>query len=89
MSLSRNPRKIAEDIADGHTTISQGALRTYVPGDIQSIRDNLDTVQRIVQSTKIDHDDRQAMQTRNLRIHRIHQTLLMLDEHARKQRRML
>ena len=86
MSLSRNPRKIAEDIADGHTSISQGALRIYTPGDIQSIRDNLDTVQRIVQSAKLDHGDGQAVQTRNLRLHRIQQTLLVLDEYARKQR---
>ncbi|MBN2644415.1 MAG: hypothetical protein JXR59_02955 [Desulfuromonadaceae bacterium] len=86
MAISGNPKKLAQDIAEGYLTISPPMLRQYTPADIKTILANLNLVTRDLRQEQISLEDVLALKARNNKLSRVNQALVMIRSYCQKRR---
>jgi len=86
MAISGNPKKLAQDVADGFYSLSPPVLKKYTPADLKIILSNLTLVQREIRQTQVPLDEVQLVKAKNIQISRINQALMVLRSYCKKMR---
>lgn len=86
MAISGNPKKMAQDVAEGFIMISPPLLKNYTAADLKIILNNLTLVQRELRQVQISLDDIPALKAKNTRLTRINQAEMVLRSYCKKMR---
>ncbi|MEA3465171.1 MAG: hypothetical protein U9R29_04075 [Thermodesulfobacteriota bacterium] len=86
MAISGNPKKIAQDIADGYMSLSPPMLRRYTGGDMKIILTNIAIVTRDLRQQTIAPDDALAIKQRNNKMLRLNQASVVIRSYCKKRR---
>ncbi len=86
MSISGNPKKMAQDIADGFVSLSPPALKRYNPVDLKIILTNIAMVQREIRAIQAPRDDVVQLKAKNTRLTRLNQAEVVLRSFCKKYR---
>ncbi len=86
MAISGNPKKIAQDIADGFVMLSPPSLKRYAAADLKVILTNIGIVQREVRALQVPLDDVVQLKAKNTRLTRLNQAEVVLRSFSRKYR---
>ncbi|MFO7831172.1 MAG: hypothetical protein R6V18_04205 [Desulfuromonadaceae bacterium] len=84
MAISGNPKKMAQDIAEGYTTLSPPVLRQYTQSDMRTILSHLEMTIRNLRQEKISLEDVMALKARNHKISRANNTMVMLRGYCKR-----
>ncbi len=82
MPIAGNPKKLAQDVANGFQQFSQGSLRQYTAEDLKVIIFNLNFVLREIRGKQIPLEDIEALKDKNNRIRRINQAVNIIQSFA-------
>jgi hypothetical protein len=82
MPIAGNPKKVAQDVANGFQQFSQASLRQYTGEDLKVIIFNLNFVLRDIRGKQIPLEDVEALKDKNNRIRRITQALNIIQSFA-------
>ncbi|WP_321368130.1 hypothetical protein [uncultured Desulfuromusa sp.] len=86
MAISGNPKKMAQDVADGYYSLSPPVLKKYTPADLKIILSNLTLVQREIRQIQVPLEEVQLLKAKNMQISRINQALVVLRSYCKKMR---
>ncbi len=86
MAISGNPKKLAQDIAEGYFSLSPPALKKYTPADLKVIIANLGLVQREFRQAQVPLEDVALVKAKNMRLSRLNQAELVVRSYCKKQR---
>ena len=86
MAISGNPKKMAQDIADGFINLSPPSLKRYSPIDMKTILNNINVVKREVRATVVTQEDIVQLKAKNTRLSRLNQAEVVLRSHCKKYR---
>jgi len=86
MAIAGNPKKIAQDIAEGFMSLSPPGLKKYTAADLKVILTNLAIVQREVRSIQIPAEDALLIKAKNMRVSRLRQAEMVLRNFCKKMR---
>lgn len=81
MALATNPRKLANDIAQGFQQITPLSLRQYDLNDLNIILYHLNLVLRDLRSKPAAPADMEATRDRNLKMSRLNQAISVIQTH--------
>ena len=73
MSISGNPKKMAQDIAGGYLMLSPPLLRKYTPADLKVILNNLRIVQTETRQLQVPLDEVLLVKAKNMQLSRLSQ----------------
>ena len=86
MAIAGNPKKIAQDIADGFVSLSPLTLKRYSPADLKLILGNIGIVQREIRALQVPLDDVLQLKAKNIRLMRLNQGEVVLRSFCKKHR---
>lgn len=86
MAITGNPKKMAQDIADGFINLSPPMLRRYTAGDLKVILNNIALIQRDLRQQTIALEDVLAIKQRNNKMSRLNQAATVVRSYCKKQR---
>ncbi|WP_020677208.1 hypothetical protein [Geopsychrobacter electrodiphilus] len=86
MAIAGNPKKLAQDIADGFMNLSAPGLKSYTPADLKIILTNLAVIQREVRSIQIPAEDALQFKAKNMRLSRLRQAEMVMRSFCKKMR---
>lgn len=86
MAISGNPKKMAQDIAEGFQSLSAPGLKKYSAADLKVILNNLALVQREVRQIQVPQEDALLIKAKNMRLSRLRQAETVLRSHCKKLR---
>ncbi len=82
MSIAGNPKKLAQDVANGFQQFTQASLRPYTIEDLKVLLFNLNFVLRELRGKQIPLEDIEGLKNKNSRIHRINQAVNIIQSFA-------
>jgi hypothetical protein len=82
MSIAGNPKKLAQDVANGFQQFTQASLRAYTIEDLKVLLFNLNFVLRELRGKQIPLEDIEGLKDKNNRIHRINQAVNIIQSFA-------
>lgn len=77
---------MANQILEGYYLVSKNTFKGYTPGDLNSLRAELEKLQRTVRAEVPPQDDALAQQARNRRIARLSSALQIVQERMTSRR---
>ena len=86
MAIAGNPKKLAQDIADGYFMLTPPLLKSYTPVDLKTIVVNLGMVARELRQELITTEDVMAIKTRNMKLTRLNQAEMVIQAYCKKKR---
>lgn len=86
MAIAGNPKKLAQDIAEGYFSLTPPTLKQYPPADLKTIVVNLGIVVRELRGGQIPAEDVLAIKARNMKLSRLNQTEMVIRAHCKKLR---
>ncbi len=86
MSLSANPKKFAQAVADGFVRLSPPMLKGHSSNQLKALLSNLELVRREIRQLQISLDDVEAVKQKNYRMSRLSQAELILRTYCKKMR---
>ncbi len=86
MAIAGNPKKLAQDIAEGFFSLSPPTLKQYTGSDLKTLIVNLGIVARELRGEKIASDDALAIKARNMKLSRLNQTEMVIRAFCKKKR---
>ncbi len=82
MPISGNPKKLAQDVANGFQQFSQASLRQYTVEDLRVILFNLNFVLREIRGKQVRLEDIEALKDKNNKTRRIIQAVNIIQSFA-------
>jgi len=86
MTISGNPKKMAQDIAEGFLVLSPPGLKIYTVADLKILLGSIELVRREFRQSQVPLEDVMLIKAKNMRISRLNQAETVLRNHARKMR---
>lgn len=86
MAISGNPKKMAQDIADGYQSLSPPVLKKYNAGDLKVILNNINIVKREIRQTQVPLEDVALVKAKNMQLSRMNQAEMVLRTYCKKMR---
>lgn len=86
MAISGNPKKLAQDVAEGYMSLSPPTLKKYNPADLKVILANLALVQREWRRTQVSLEEFDLVKAKNMRLSRLKQAEIVVRSYCKKQR---
>jgi hypothetical protein len=86
MTIPGNPRQYARDIAEGFVVFNKATCRQFAPEDLRSLHRHLELVAREIRAEQVPLEEVPEIQRKNLRLSRANGALLLLRNHAKRQR---
>jgi hypothetical protein len=84
--IGGSANSMASQIAEGYFLINKNTLKGYTPGDLGSLKQELDKLLRETRAETPAQDDAQGNQQRNRRINRISSAMLILQNQMTQRR---
>lgn len=79
MPIAGNPKKLAQDVANGFQQFSLASLRPYTVEDLKVLLFNLNFVLRELRGKQISLEDMEGLKDKNNKIRRISQALNIIQ----------
>jgi hypothetical protein len=79
MPITGNPKKLAQDVANGFQQFSLASLRPYTGEDLKVLLFNLNFVLRELRGKQISLEDMEGLKDKNNKIRRISQALNIIQ----------
>jgi hypothetical protein len=79
MPIPGNPKKLAQDVANGFQQFTQATLRPYSVEDLKVLLFNLNFVLRELRAKQVPLEDIEALKDKNNKIHRINQAVNIMQ----------
>lgn len=79
----------ARDIAEGYLSVNPLMLKKLLPEDYKNLYHYLKKIQTEVRSEKFPLHDILSIRTRNMKLHRLHNAIIVLQHIARERRVIL
>ena len=89
MAISGNPKKMAQDLADGFFLVTPPLLKQYNAADFKTILANTAVVARELRQEVIPLDDVLALKFRNMKLSRLNQAEMVIRAFCKKRRIMI
>ncbi len=86
MAISGNPKKMAQDLAEGFFLVTPPMLKQYDAADFKTILANTGIVARELRQEAIPQDDVMALKFRNLKLSRLNQAEMVIRAFCKKRR---
>jgi len=86
MPIAGSPKKMAQDIADGFTSLTPPMLKTYTPADLKTVIVNLGIVGRELRQEQVPLDDVMAIKSKNMKLSRLNQAEIVIRAYCKKRR---
>ncbi len=86
MAIAGNPKKMAQDIADGFQSLSPPVLKKYTAADLKVILNNLQLVQREIRQIQIPLEEVLEIKAKNMKLTRLNQAEIVLRSYCKKSR---
>lgn len=86
MTIAGNPKKMAQDIAEGYFLVTPPLLKRYDPADLKTIINNLNIVARELRQEPVVADDVMAIKAKNTRLSRLNQAEIVIRAYCKKKR---
>lgn len=86
MAISGNPKKLAQDLAEGYILISPPLLKQYSAADFKTIMASTAIVARELRQEQIALDDVLALKFRNMKLSRLNQAEMVIRAYCKKRR---
>ena len=86
MAIAGNPKKMAQDIAEGFLSLSPPGLKKYTAADLKIILNNLSLVQREIRQVQIPLEEVQLLKAKNMQLTRLNQAEMVLRSYCKKMR---
>lgn len=80
---------IAKDISDGYLTVNPIFLKSLDSEAIKGLYQAIQKVQALIRREKFPFNDIEAIRTRNMRLQRLHSSLIILKNFARERKIIL
>ena len=84
MAISGNPKKMAQDLAEGFFLITPPMLKQYNAADFKTILANTAIVARELRQVVIPLDDVIALKFRNMKLSRLNQAEMVIRAFCKK-----
>ena len=84
MAISGNPKKMAQDLAEGFFLITPPMLKQYSASDFKTILANTAIVARELRQVVIPLDDVIALKFRNMKLSRLNQAEMVIRAFCKK-----
>ena len=84
MAISGNPKKMAQDLAEGFFLITPPMLKQYSAADFKTILANTAIVARELRQVVIPLDDVIALKFRNMKLSRLNQAEMVIRAFCKK-----
>ena len=84
MPLDGSPKKFAEDVAAGLTSVNRMTLKRYTPVEIQKIGMGLTTVQKELRTQAVDSGDFQALKEKGMKMQRVNGALMAVRGYVKE-----
>jgi hypothetical protein len=79
MPIAGNPKKLAQDVAQGYQQFTQATLRQYSPEDLKIILFNLNFVLREIRGKQVALEDIEALKEKNTQLRRLNQAVSIVQ----------
>jgi hypothetical protein len=86
MAISGNPKRMAQDLAEGYFLITPPLLKQYSAADFKTLLTNMALVARDVRQEAISLDDVMALKFRNMKLSRLNQAEMVIRAFCKKRR---
>jgi hypothetical protein len=86
MAISGNPKRMAQDLAEGYFLITPPLLKQYSAADFKTLLTNLAIVARELRQEAISLDDVMALKFRNMKLSRLNQAEMVIRAFCKKRR---
>lgn len=86
MTISGNPKKLAQSLADGFLRLSPPLLKGHSAADLKVILNTLELEKRDIRQVQIPLDDVLALKSKNTRLIRLGQAEMILRSYCKKMR---
>jgi hypothetical protein len=86
VAIAGNPKKLAQDIAEGYQSLSAPNLKKYTPADLKIVLNNLTIVQREVRGVQVPQEDALLIKAKAMRLSRLNQAEVVLRSYCKKMR---
>ncbi len=82
----KSMRSVAFDVAEGYIFVNPLFLKRFDKDQIKELYDHLNKALTALRTEKIDLADQSAMRTRNMKLQRLHNAMIILRNAARERR---
>jgi hypothetical protein len=82
MPIAGNPKKMAQDVAQGFQQFSHASLRQYTAEDLKVLLFNLNFVLREMRGKQIPLEDIEGLKDKNNKIRRVNQAINMIQSYS-------
>ncbi len=82
----KSMRAVAVDVAEGYISLNPLFLKKFDQAMIKDLYDHLNRALTGTRNDKIDYSDQAALRTRNLRLQRLHNAIIIIRNIAREKR---
>jgi hypothetical protein len=82
----KSMKSVASDVAEGYVTVNPIFLKKFDNAMIKDLNDNLSKALTFTRNEKIVLTDQAALRTRNLKLQRLHNAMIILRNTAREKR---
>ncbi len=86
MAIAGNPKKFAQDIADGYFMLTPPMLKSYSPADFKIIVAHIGIVSRELRQEIISTEDVMAIKARNMKLSRLNQAEIVIQAFCKKRK---
>jgi len=86
MAISGNPKKMAQDIANGFNMLSPPGLKMYTPADLKTILNSLAQVKRDIRAVQVPLEDVLLVKAKNMQLSRLNQAEIVVRSFCKKKR---
>lgn len=86
MAIAGNPKKLAQDIAEGYFMVTPPMMKSYTPSDLKVVAVNIAIVSRELRQELIPQEDVMAVKMRNMKLSRLNQADMVIQAYCRKNR---
>jgi hypothetical protein len=86
MAISGNPKRMAQDLAEGYFLITPPLLKQYSAADFKTLLTNMAIVARELRQEGISLDDVMALKFRNMKLSRLNQAEMVIRAFCKKRR---
>jgi len=82
-------KAVSYDISDGYLTVNPIFLKSLDNESLKGLYQEIVRVQAEIRAEKFPHSDTQLIRSRNMRLQRLHQSLIVIKNFARERKVML
>lgn len=86
MAIAGNPKKLAQDIAEGYFMLTPPLLKSYTSVDLKTIIANIGIVSRELRQELIPTEDVLGIKARNMKLSRLNQAEMVILAYCKKKR---